>query len=285
MSATQFERAETPPFAIHRYLNWTSIIGGAILASAISLILIGFGAAIGLSAASTSPSWRDASFALWLLSGLFLILISIASFGVGGYFVGRTGGFLADASDDETRFRDGAQGLVAWGLSVLLTAFLAVAAAGLSRPAVSQQPSIASNAESLLGYELDRLFRTDRATTPAEMEATRAAAGRILLTVGSHDGVAAEDRAYLIRMVAARTEVGATEAERRVALAIDRSRDAISRARRSAVITAFMTAAALLIGAAIAWLAAHEGALDRRGRAGSRMGMLFHNSSFRGRTG
>ena len=41
------------------------------------------------------------------------------------------------------------------------------------------------------------------------------------------------------------------------------SKDNVARARRSAVIIAFMAAAAALIGAAIAWMAAGEGGRHR----------------------
>jgi len=257
-------------------LSWGSIIAGALAATGITIVLLGFGAAIGLSTASTSPSWRDASVALWILSGLYLILVSIASFGVGGYITGRLSGpAVAPVADEQLEFRDGAHGLAMWGLAVLLGAMMiALAAARPSEP-VNQSASASTKGESLLAYELDRLFRTDRRANDADAETTRSEAARILLTSSSHEGVSADDKAYLTRMVAARTGIPPADAERRVTTAIDRSHESIVRARRSAVITAFMAAAALLAGAAIAWMCAREGALDRIGRLGSPMAALF----------
>ena len=52
-------------------------------------MLFTFGAALGLAVSSTSPTWRDASVALALLSGLYILLTAIASFGLGGYVAGR----------------------------------------------------------------------------------------------------------------------------------------------------------------------------------------------------
>src|SRR5205814_7664016 len=75
-----------------QYLQWTPVIAGALAAAALSFILLTFGAAIGLGVSSTSPTWRDASAALALLSGLYVILQSIVSFGVGGYIAGRVRG-------------------------------------------------------------------------------------------------------------------------------------------------------------------------------------------------
>src|SRR3954468_25065689 len=71
-------------------IQWSSVIAGALAAGAMSFILIGFGVAIGLGVSSASPTWRDASAALALLSGIYLILQAIISFGFGGYIAGRT---------------------------------------------------------------------------------------------------------------------------------------------------------------------------------------------------
>src|ERR1700753_3528029 len=70
-------------------LDWTSIVAGALIAAAIASILVTFGAAVGLGVSSASPTWRDASVALWLLSGVFLILQALVSFSCGGYLAGR----------------------------------------------------------------------------------------------------------------------------------------------------------------------------------------------------
>ncbi|HTE94722.1 MAG TPA: hypothetical protein VK678_14595, partial [Bradyrhizobium sp.] len=56
-----------------RYLHWTPVILGALVATALSSILLAFGATIGLGISSTAPTWRYASAALWILSGLYLI--------------------------------------------------------------------------------------------------------------------------------------------------------------------------------------------------------------------
>ena len=43
------------------YLHWGPIIAGALVAAAVSFVLITFGAGIGLSVASPSATWRDTS--------------------------------------------------------------------------------------------------------------------------------------------------------------------------------------------------------------------------------
>ena len=70
-------------------IQWGPIIAGGIAAAALALVLHSFAVAIGLSVSSTAPTWRDASIALVLLSGLYLLLAAIVSYGFGGYLAGR----------------------------------------------------------------------------------------------------------------------------------------------------------------------------------------------------
>src|ERR1051326_224898 len=61
-------------------VDWRAVLGGAAIAAGVSFTLIAFGSAIGLSVASTAPTWRDSSAWLWLLSGLFLIFVALCAF-------------------------------------------------------------------------------------------------------------------------------------------------------------------------------------------------------------
>jgi hypothetical protein len=252
-----------------RYLAWTPAVAGALIAAALSSVLIAFGAAIGLGVASSAPTWRDASVALWLLSGIYLILVAVVSFGIGGYIAGRirTGLPATDARDIE--HRDGLHGLAAWAIAVVLTVLLTaiVASATLARAPSAQGVPSASAAEPLLSYELDRLFRPARRAPNAETAMERAEAGRILLTSSSHSGVAAEDRTYLVQLVTGIAGLAGADAERRVDNVIASAKTAIARSRRSAIIAAFSIAASILLGAVVAWFAAGEGGRHRDGAA------------------
>jgi hypothetical protein len=82
--------------------------GWALGAAALSFILVTFAVAVGLGVSSTSPTWRDASAALAILSGIYLILQAIVSFGLGGYIAGRAQSALdptrtEEVEKDETR--------------------------------------------------------------------------------------------------------------------------------------------------------------------------------------
>ena len=248
------------------FLQWTPVIAGALVASALSLVLIAFGSAIGLSIVSSSPTWRDASPALALLSGLFLLLTAVVSFGLGGYVAGRLRErWHPSVHNDVVEFRDGTHGVVAWALAVVITGLVAaVSAATIASRAVQPATSpVATTGEPLIAYELDRLFRAERPPSNGDLTYNRAEAGRILLAATGRHGITPEDRAYLVRLVAARTGIAQPNAERRVDDAIARATAAVRKARRSAVILGFAAAVSLLAGAAAAWYASCVGGRHR----------------------
>jgi hypothetical protein len=209
--------------------------------------------------------------ALVLLSGLYLLLVALAASGLGGYIAGRFCHRSLAGPLDELEMHDGLQGLVAWAIATLLTGLVFLFAVqqlshlGAQTTQGAAGASIAS--EDLIAYDLDRLFRGVKETNQTDVNYVRAEAGRILLTAPSHRGMLAEDKAYLVRLVTARTGASAADAERRVDDTIARATDNIKRARRTAVILAFMGGAAALLGAIVAWLAAVEGGQHRDGGA------------------
>lgn len=249
------------------YLQWSPIMLGAFAATALSFVLVTFGASVGLGVTSAAPSWRDASVALWILSGIYLILQAILSFGLGGYVAGRVRGLVVPGTVEQTEKADGLHGLAVWALAVVMGAILAtlLGAATLSRSPTAGSSVRTSAAEPLLSYELDRLYRAGRRGPNIDLTSERAEAGRILLTASSHNGMTADDRAYLIQQVAAATGLAGADAERRVDNVIASAKTAIARSRRSTVILAFSVATAILLGAIAAWAAACAGGRHRDG--------------------
>jgi hypothetical protein len=268
MNAAESSAASATPIeASTPYISWGPVVAGAIAASALSFVLLTFASALGLSIASPAPTWRDASVGLAFLSGLFVLLTAVVSFGVGGYLAGRLRSRGAEAGPDEGEFRDGVHGLLVWALAVALGALLATVAAGGT--VIRSVPGAASptltSAEPIIAYDLDRLLRADRVPPEAEMTHSRAEAGRIALAASGRRELAPEDRSHLVRLVSTRTGLAQPEAERRVDAFIGRATKAIQRARRSAVLVGFLTGAALLLGAAVAWAAAWIGRRERDG--------------------
>ena len=249
-----------------QHVQWSSIVLGALAATALSFILVTFGATVGLGVTSTAPTWRDTSAALWILSGIYLIIQAVLSFAVGGYIAGRVRSGLA-ANTEETETADGLHGLGVWALAVVMGAVLAglIGGAALQRSSPTATSAQTSAAEPLLSYELDRLYRAGRRSPAVDLSSERAEAGRILLTASGHDGMSTDDRAYLIQQVATTTGLTPPDAEKRVDRVIANSKTAIERSRHSTVILAFSVATAVLLGAVAAWAAACAGGRNRDG--------------------
>ena len=197
------------------------------------------------------------------------MLAALASYGLGGYMAGRMRRRYDPGELPE--FQDGMHGLLVWGIATLLAGLIAA----VTLPLLPRTPGVAAatlNAtssvpgESLIAFELDRLFRGSERRTGGDLSYDRAEAARILLTTSSHSGMDPIDRAYLARLVAADTGTPAPDAERRVDEVAARVKQDISRARGSAVILAFMAGAAALLGAIAAWAAAISAGRYRDGR-------------------
>lgn len=257
-----------PPFTSR--IEWGPVIAGAIAAAALAFVLHGFATAVGISLSSAAPTWRDASFALVFLSGLYLLLLSILSYGFGAYVAARMRSRLAAAAGNDLAFRDGMHGLVVWALATLLTGLIGLAALGLTPRLAAPSgggagPSTSVAGENIIALDLDRLFRGGERRPAADMNYARSEAARILMTVSSHRGMLPEDRTYLVRLVSAYTGLAAADADKRVTEESARAKQNIDRARASAALIAFFAAAVALVGAAVAWATACAGGRHREG--------------------
>ena len=240
------------------YIHWGPGIAGAIVAAATSFVLMGFASAVGLMVASPSPTWRDASVWLALLSGFWILVVAVGSFALGGYIAGRVRSTWK-ASEDEVEFRDGVHGLIAWALGVMLgAALLALTAYTFAASSTGSPPRDTAGAPGFLAFELDRLFRPEAAGPEL-----RAEAARIIMRRLGRTELPAEDRAQLVRITSSVSGLAQPDAERRVTQILTDARNAASQARKSAVILGFSLAAALLAGAAAAWIAAGFGGKHR----------------------
>src|SRR5258708_25775571 len=124
-----------------RFLQWSPIILGALAATALSFILVTFGATVGLGVTSTAPTWRDASAALWFLSGIYLIIQAVLSFGFGGYIAGRIRTSIVATPADEVERADGLHGLGVWSLAVVMGAVFAALIGRATLPPPSSTPT------------------------------------------------------------------------------------------------------------------------------------------------
>src|SRR5690348_17928774 len=95
-------------------IAWSSVFAGVVCGAGLAAVLDAFGAAIGLAVSSAAPTWRDASFALAFLSGLYLILTALVSYGVGAYLAARLRPRGVTVAD-ERELKDGYHVLTVWG--------------------------------------------------------------------------------------------------------------------------------------------------------------------------
>jgi hypothetical protein len=257
------------------YVDWPAIIAGIVLASAISLVLITFGSAVGLNFLDFGYGDGPNPIFVGIAAATWFLWVQISSFMAGGYLTGRLRRRYFDANEDESDLRDGAHGLLVWGGSAILGAVIAVGGIGAAANAVGSAAAVATTAASNVAegaadaidpnaYFIDTMFRT---TQPVEADAARAEAGRIFAQAALGDGtVSDDDRTYLANVVAANTGITPEEAQARVtatAEQVEQARqDAIEAARiarNTGIIGAFLIAASLLVSAIGAFWAAQKG--------------------------
>lgn len=249
------------------YVDWGCALAGAVAAAGISSVLLAFGSGIGLSLLSP---WEGSGLSLTafaIITSLWTIFIQIAAFGTGGYIAGRMRRPWKDATESEVEFRDGVHGFLVWATGVvigaLLLAFATGGAVGTAAQMAGTAAAASSSAADPTAYAVDMLLRTDRPPENAGQADVRAEASRTLArAVGSGD-LNAADRTYLTQFVATTTGLAQPEAEQRVNQVIADAKAAADRARKVGVVAAFLTAASLMAGAAIAWWAGRVGGQHR----------------------
>jgi hypothetical protein len=263
------------------FVEWGSVLAGAVLAAAISFVLLTFGAAIGLSATSPWPNSGVSGKLIASLAVFWAIALMIGAYMAGGYVAGRMRSRWHETGH-EAEFRDGLHGGLVWAVGVVLTAALLVSAVGSAAKTgadIAGQTAAASAASTNdpMGAVLDAMVRPTTASpgiagaAPATAPRTRAAGGdenraemaRILAGSVTSGSLPAADRTYLAQLVAQRTGMSQQEAERRVDDAVTAARQAADKARRAAVLTGFVTAASLVLSLGAAWWAAMRGGHHR----------------------
>jgi hypothetical protein len=282
-------------------VSWAAIAAGAVAAAAVSLLLIAFGAGLGLSAISP---WSDTGVSAATFktgTGIYIVLVAVMSSAIGGYLAARLRTKWVGLHTNEVYFRDTAHGFLAWAFAILIsatalsaaTAYLANGAATGLTVAATQGGQSVNPAQ----IYVDKLFRTDTAapaaasapaSTPGSAPAARSTAPAPAATAapqGGRDsgaaraevlrlwtfdmrnssGLGGADKAYVTRVVAARTGLSQADAEKRVDAVIAEAKTDADNARRGAAKLSFWLTAAMLFGAFAASLAAVEGGSLRDG--------------------
>jgi hypothetical protein len=257
-------------------VSWGAIAAGGIATSALSLLLLALGAGLGFSSVSPWSNSGVSAHTFNIGAGLYLIVMAMVASTIGGYLAGRLRTKWGGVHIHEVFFRDTAHGFLAWAFAVVLSAaFLASAASHLvagASAALGQAVGTAAANQSLVdGVPIDNfvdmLFRADPAANRAPLDPAARSEILRIFTVGLRDGgdIAAADRAYVARVVAARTGLSQADAEKRVTDVIIQAKTALDDARSAAAHLSLWLTASLLIGAFCASLAATEGGQLRDG--------------------
>jgi hypothetical protein len=282
-------------------VSWAAIFAGAVVAASVSLILLALASGLGLASVSPWPNSGASLTTFSVATAIGLIVVQWIASGLGGYVTGRLRTKWAGTHTHEVFFRDTAHGFITWALSTIIVATLlasaaaslvsagahgvAAAASGAMQGASGAATSAVANSGTTAGpatggnsgvtggpvsaYNLDTLFRSahpdSNASTSSNADA-RAEAGRILVKGVTSGDVSAADRSYLAQLVAARSGVSDTDAQKRVDDTIaqvqadeTKARQAADAARKASSAASLFTALAMVIGAFIACAAAALG--------------------------
>jgi hypothetical protein len=111
------------------FVEWGAVLAGAVLAVAISFVLLTFGAAIGLSAASPWPNSGVSAKVIASVAVFWAMAQQIGAFMAGGYVAGRMRSRWHETGH-EADFRDGLHGGLVWAVGVVIGAALFLSTAG-----------------------------------------------------------------------------------------------------------------------------------------------------------
>jgi hypothetical protein len=280
-------------------VSWEAVAAGAVTAAALALLLVAFGAGLGLS--SISP-WSNSGVSASTFSigtGIYLVIVAVMSSAVGGYLAGRLRTKWTGLHTNEVFFRDTAHGFIAWAFATLISATaLTSATAYLASGAVEGAGGASAQAARSVNpadIYVDKLFRTPpsvAAATPSAGAAAQAtdnanagtAAAPAVATATSSpnnsraeilrlwtadfrndEDLSAGDKTYVAQVVAARTGMSQADAQKRVDQVVTEAKTAADNTRRGAAHLSFWLTAAMLFGAFAASLAAAEGGALRDG--------------------
>ncbi len=252
-------------------VTWAAILAGAVVAAAVSLILVLLATGMDLASMSPWPSSGASATSMVVMAAIAVLIIQWLSAAVGGYVTGRLRTKWVGTHTHEVFFRDTAHGFIAWAVATLLvTSALASGASSLlgagARASGMAAATLASNVSSggttsdVRPYDLDMLFRTSAGTEARPgASGAREETGHILARGLVTGDVSAADRTYLAQLIAAQAGVSDADAQRRVDEGITQMKAAADAARRSSEMTAIFAALAMVVGAFIACVSAALG--------------------------
>ena len=151
---------------------------------------------------------------------------------------------------DEIYFRDTAHGLLVWALGAVISlSLLTSAASSLVSGVAHAGAAVAQSAGNAIGgaagqvvseanssgmgdpnaYFTDMLFRTDHPAPSGDAATSHTEVARILATDAASGDMPAADKTYVAQVVAARTGLSQTDAEKRVSDVVEQAKNSKGR--------------------------------------------------------
>jgi len=255
-------------------VTWSAVIGGAFVCAAISLILLALGTGLGFSAVSPWANSGVSASTIGTSAIVWLILVQVIGSLMGGYLAGRLRTKWTRIHSDEVYFRDTAHGFLAWAVALVITAaFLASAAAsmagGAARLGASERTAGAANAQAgptelnPNEYFVDSLLRSNPPNVGQNEAALRGEVGIIFANSLRQGEIPASDKTYLDQVVATKTGMNASDADKRVSDVFAEAQQTADATRKAIAHLSLWMFIALLSGAFCASLAATFGGAQR----------------------
>jgi hypothetical protein len=257
--------ADSGPSAAKSAASWPSIIAGALVAAAATLVLVALGSGIGI--ASISPWSHGASLtAFAVTSAIWLIVTQWFSAALGGYIAGRLRTRWIGTHTHEVFFRDTAHGLITWAAATILVAAVAAGSLMSAGGAAARAATAEAGATAGETYSIDKLFRSSGSATVATSGEVRSETAHIVANAFASGGFPDGDRAYLVELVGAHTGTPRSDAQERVDAFISSVNEAQGKlkasaeaAKKAAAQASIYLALSMLIGAFIASVSAALG--------------------------
>ncbi|MCD0504245.1 hypothetical protein [Bordetella petrii] len=264
-------------------VSWPAVFAGAVIAAAVSAMLVTGGAGLGFLTVSPWRGEGASGSTLAVGSIIWLLFSQVVAYGVAGYVAGRLRTKWAHTTGDEIYFRDTAHGFLVWALSAviwmaLLGSTVAAVVSGTAKAgatlagtgAAAATAGQAGAGDGPLGYYTDALLRPDDPSMATGRADVRPEVSRILARSLVNEPMSDDDQAYLARLVAQHAGLDETAARQRleqiqqqVRQAEQQAREAADAARKAAAGFALWAFASLLIGAFVASFAATLGGRAR----------------------
>jgi hypothetical protein len=137
MVVAEFEEIVAPAAIPGRAAtDWGAIIGGAVGAIGVTIILFTAGSGFGISTLEPWSFTNRAPETFVIGAGIWLIVMQWLSAAFGGYFAGRLRSRWIGVRTDEVLFRDTAHGFLAWAVATVAIAALFTLGAAMAGTAV-----------------------------------------------------------------------------------------------------------------------------------------------------